>query len=78
MPISDTLIYIFLIVGAAISFKTKKLTLMGSITGALTGLCIYKGAGIIGIVMLALFFIAGSWATGWQRVRKAGIGPIRK
>lgn len=70
MPFCDALIYLLLIIGAAISFYAGKLTLAGAITGGITGLLIYQGAGITGIVMLALFFIAGTWATNWQKNKK--------
>lgn len=70
MPIADLIIYIILLLGAILSFITHKLTLTGAITGALVGLLIYKGAGYTGIAMLVLFFIAGSWATGWQATKK--------
>jgi uncharacterized protein (TIGR00297 family) len=78
MPIADIIIYIFLLIGGALSYITRKLTLPGAITGALVGLFIYKGSGYTSIAMLALFFIAGSWATGWQDNKKATIGAAEK
>jgi uncharacterized protein (TIGR00297 family) len=70
---ADIIIYTILLLGAAFSYVAKKLTLAGAITGALVGLLIYKGAGFTGIAMLALFFIIGSWATGWKRQIKTKI-----
>jgi uncharacterized protein (TIGR00297 family) len=78
MTLADGLLYTFLLLGAVLSYTTSKLTLAGAITGTLTGLLIYKGAGYTGIGMLALFFIAGSWATSWQIKRKAAIGAEEK
>jgi uncharacterized protein (TIGR00297 family) len=78
MPIADIIIYIFLLIGAILSYTTRKLTLPGAITGSLVGLLIYKGAGYTCIAMLALFFIAGSLATGWQHHQKATIGAAEK
>jgi uncharacterized protein (TIGR00297 family) len=78
MPVADIIVYAFLLLGAILSYTAKKLTLAGAITGALVGLCIYKGAGYTGIAMLALFFIAGSWATGWHRDSKLVIGAAEK
>jgi uncharacterized protein (TIGR00297 family) len=78
MHISDIIIYIFLLIGAILSYTTRKLTLPGAITGALVGLFIYKGAGYTGIVMLAVFFIAASWATEWQVNKKITIGAAEK
>lgn len=74
MFIADVIIYILLLLGAVWSYTSKKLTLSGAITGAIIGLVIYKGSGYIGIIMLALFFIAGSWATGWQLNKKIVFG----
>lgn len=73
MPVANIIIYFLLLFGAALSYLTKKLTLAGAITGALIGLLIYKGAGFAGIAMLAVFFIAGSWATGFKRQHKAKV-----
>jgi uncharacterized protein (TIGR00297 family) len=78
MPFADIVVYILLLFGAALSFRTRKLTFAGAVTGALVGLFIYKGAGLSGIAMLALFFIAGSWATGWQRSKKSKTGAVEK
>ncbi|MCC8424200.1 DUF92 domain-containing protein [Mucilaginibacter sp. UR6-11] len=78
MPAADVIIYILLLTGAALSFITRKLTLTGAITGAVVGLLIYKGAGYTGLAMLALFFIAGSWATGWRVNQKEAIGAAEK
>jgi uncharacterized protein (TIGR00297 family) len=75
MPLADVLIYLFLVAGVLISYFTRKLTLPGALTGGLVGLLIYKGAGIAGLGMMSLFFIAGSWATGWQRESKATAEP---
>jgi uncharacterized protein (TIGR00297 family) len=78
MPTADMIIYIILLLGAVLSYLTKKLTPVGAITGAIVGLLIYKGSGFTGIAMLALFFAAGSWATGWQINRKAAIGAAEQ
>ncbi|MDB5157143.1 MAG: hypothetical protein JWR50_1850 [Mucilaginibacter sp.] len=78
MPIADIIIYLFLLTGATLSYTKNKLTLTGAITGALVGLFIYKGAGYSGLVMLAMFFIAGSWATGWQINKKTAIGAAEE
>jgi uncharacterized protein (TIGR00297 family) len=74
MALYDILICVFLLLAAVLSFVTRKLTLTGAATGFIVGLLIYKGAGLTGIAMLALFFVAGSWATGWQISKKKAIG----
>ena len=78
MSLTDIVVYLFLLIGATLSYTKSKLTLAGAITGALVGLFIYKGAGYPGLVMLAAFFIAGSWATGWQLNKKTAIGAAEQ
>jgi len=67
---SQMLIYLFLLSGVVISYVTRKLTLVGAVTGGLVGLLICKGAGYSGLLMMSFFFIAGSWATGWHKQDK--------
>ncbi|MGF7081852.1 DUF92 domain-containing protein [Mucilaginibacter sp. UYCu711] len=78
MSTTDIIISIILLLSAALSYTAKKLTVAGAITGAFVGILIYKGAGFTGLVMLALFFIAGSWATGWQLNKKAAISAAEQ
>lgn len=75
---SDILIYIILLSGSITAYTAKKLTLAAAITGSVVGLAIYLGAGYTGIAMLALFFVAGSWATGWQFKSKVEIGAAEQ
>jgi uncharacterized protein (TIGR00297 family) len=70
----DIIVYIVLLIAAILSFATKKLTLAGAATGALVGLLIYKGVGYTGLIMLAVFFIAGSCATSFQLNKKITLG----
>lgn len=78
MPTTAIIILLILLSGAVLSYATKKLTLTGAITGALVGILIYKGSGFTGLPLLALFFIAGSWATGWQLNKKETIGAAEQ
>ena len=71
---ADLIVFIILVLGATLSFTAKKLTLSGAITGAVVAILIYKGIGHTGIAMLACFFMAGSWATGWQLTKKLALG----
>lgn len=71
MPITDIIIYIILLLAGSWSYTSGKLTVAGSITGALVGFLIFKGAGIACFVMLTFFFVIGSAATRWQRDKKA-------
>lgn len=70
MTLENILIYLLLASGASFSFIKNKLTLPGAITGLVVGLLIYEGTGLTGFTMLCLFFIAGSWATGWHKHQK--------
>jgi len=78
MPIQNYVVYIFLIIGMALSMQFKKLTIPAAITGGMVGLLIYQGAGLTGLIMLTLFFILGSGATGWQLRTKQQIGAAEK
>jgi len=71
---SDLICYTVLACGALLSFKTGKLSLTAALTGLLVAVLIYRGGGYTGIAMLASFFVAGSWATGWQYQQKILIG----
>ena len=53
-----------------LSVFAKKLTPMAALVGGLLGVCIYIGAGFIGVAMMAAFFILGTAATSWQRKTK--------
>ena len=74
MHLQDLAAYIFLLAGVVFSIITKKLTATGAVAGSLTGLLVYKGAGYTGLMMLTLFFLAGSLATGWHSNKKKTLG----
>jgi len=71
MPITDIIIYVILLLAGVWSYTSGKLTLAGSITGAITGFIIFKGGGLACFIMLTFFFTIGSAATKWQRDKKA-------
>ena len=66
----DILVYITLLLAGTWSYTSGKLTMAGSITGAVIGLLIFKGAGLACFIMLTIFFVIGSAATRWQRDKK--------
>jgi len=68
------LIYIFLAIGVVASIATRKLTPLAAITAGIVGLLVFEGGGYAGIIMLTVFFILGTIATGWKRKRKQKIG----
>ncbi len=74
MTINEVVIYTILLLGSALSYTAKKLTLAGAITGAIVGALMYKGAGLTGLLILAAFFINAIWATKWKATEKAAIG----
>lgn len=78
MVVTNLIVYIFLIAASLISYLTKKLTLAGAITGSIVGLLIYKGAGLTGLFLLAIFFIAGTAATNWQATKKTIINTAEE
>jgi uncharacterized protein (TIGR00297 family) len=52
----------------------RKLTGPAAATGILVGFCIYKGGGYTGIIMLAIFFVLGTAASGWHMKQKQVAG----
>ncbi|GAA4095646.1 DUF92 domain-containing protein [Mucilaginibacter panaciglaebae] len=78
MTFTDLIVYIALLVAAVLAYRTGKLTLTGAVTGYVVGLCIYKGAGIAGLILLATFFFIGSWATKWHINKKTALGMAEK
>jgi uncharacterized protein (TIGR00297 family) len=65
----------FLITAMALSIRLRKLTWMAALTGGLSGWIIYLGAGIPGLLFLAIFFLLGTLATSWKKEEKNHIDP---
>src|SRR4028119_80152 len=61
-----------------ISVKAKKLTCSAGITGWITGLLIFAGAGYPGVAMIATFFVLGTGATSWGMSMKQKLGLAEK
>jgi uncharacterized protein (TIGR00297 family) len=72
------LLVILLFVSVIESIRHRKLTASGAVAGGITGFCIFIGAGWTGIAMLAVFFVAGTLATGWKRKQKTAIGMAQE
>jgi len=66
--------WLLLLAGALWSWRKRKLTPAGVITGAITGTVIFISTGYPGLVMLTSFFMAASAATKWQAAKKADVG----
>ncbi|MBL4675117.1 MAG: DUF92 domain-containing protein [Mucilaginibacter sp.] len=72
MPIRSTVVFIFFLVTAVFAtYKAKKLTGYGALTGGMVALLIYLGSGVPGIAQLAAFFILATLATSHKKSFKA-------
>ena len=74
MYTTDWIVLFILIAGVTASIGFRKLSIAGALTGGCLGWFLYKGAGITGLVMLAAFFISGTWATSVGRGPKERLG----
>lgn len=72
--ITDIVILLIIIAGVIASILTRKLTIAGAITGGILAVLIYKGAGITALVMLGVFFVAGSAVTAVGVRKKQALG----
>jgi uncharacterized protein (TIGR00297 family) len=67
---TDLPILAALVVGAVISYLTKKLTFPAAVTGLFCATLIYFGTGYTGVICLAVFFTTGTLGTAWGKRRK--------
>src|SRR5438128_851678 len=68
------LIISILLIAAMLSVRAGKLTAIAGLAGFLAGLFVFAGAGYTGIVMLATFFLLGTFATSWGMMQKQRLG----
>jgi len=78
MLLNYLIIVVIISAAAFISVKAGKLTVVAAITGWLTGLLIFAGAGYAGAGMLAAFFVLGTGATSWGMSVKQKLGLAEK
>jgi uncharacterized protein (TIGR00297 family) len=78
MPVTDLIILLVICSGVIASIVLRKLSKAGALTGGGLAWLLYKGTGITGIVLLAVFFIAGTIATGIGKDRKERLGITEK
>lgn len=64
--------------GSVLSVWQKKLTPTAAFAGAIVGVLIYLASGLLGLAMLAIFFILGSFATTFNFATKQRIGVAEK
>jgi uncharacterized protein (TIGR00297 family) len=74
MHTTDWFVLLFICAVVVASIVFRKLTVAGALTGGILAALLYKGAGVTGIVMLGVFFVAGSAATAFGRSRKEQLG----
>lgn len=55
-----------IIAGMFLSVKGRKLTAYAALTGGILTFFIYAGIGYVGVVLIASFFLLGSFATSWK------------
>ncbi len=61
---------LFLLAGVMAAIRFKKLTPAAAVTGGLLGAFLYLGCGIMGLALMALFFLLGTLSTSWKKERK--------
>jgi uncharacterized protein (TIGR00297 family) len=71
-------ILIILTIVTFVTVKANKLTPLAGVTGWITGLLIFAGAGYAGVAMLATFFVLGTSATSWGMNAKQKQGLAEK
>ena len=71
---------IILLASMIASVRTGKLNAIAALTGGITGLLIFSGAGFTGIAMIGAFFILGTSATAWKinAKLKSGVAEANK
>ncbi|WP_374950655.1 TIGR00297 family protein [Mucilaginibacter sp.] len=70
------IIFIFLLAAAMLAtYKSKKLTAPGILTGGIVAIAIYLGVGFIGIAMLGAFFVLSVLATSFGKSAKRKLNP---
>ena len=63
-------VVLFLVAGAFLSIRTKKLTAAGAMTAVIVGFLVFTGGGYTGLAMLTAFFVSGTLATSWMKTEK--------
>lgn len=63
-----------IVAGVYYAITRNKLTVTAAVTGAITATLVFAGAGYVGFVMMTLFFLLGTLATGHKMNVKKQIG----
>jgi uncharacterized protein (TIGR00297 family) len=74
------LILLIILSAMIVSVWLQKLSITGALTGGLIGFLIFLGAGYVGVLMVAVFFILGTAATSWKinLKEKSGLAESNK
>lgn len=77
--VEQMIVYCLLLAGPVISARLHKLTPPAAVAAGLTGLCVYQGSGIPGLVLLVAFFVLGTLATRhkWALKQQAALAEQR-
>ncbi|RFZ94295.1 DUF92 domain-containing protein [Mucilaginibacter conchicola] len=73
MPLSTIIFIIFLAAAVLASYKSKKLTAYGAVTGGMVAVLIWLGSGIAGIAQLGVFFVLSVLATSHKKQYKSSL-----
>jgi uncharacterized protein (TIGR00297 family) len=68
------LFILFIVGGMAGAVLAKKLTMAAAFTGGFLACLIFIGLGWAGILLMAAFFLLGTWATSWKKNVKQSLG----
>lgn len=67
----SVIIFVLLLLsGMFYSIRKKKLTIRGTSTGGLMAVLLFVGAGLPAVVIMGVFFLLASAATGWKSKKK--------
>ena len=72
MQVLQFLMLFVLLLLSGLTVQTRLLNKPAAASGALIAWMIWLGTGLTGLVMLAVFFIAGAGATRWSRFKRKG------
>ncbi|WP_423407400.1 DUF92 domain-containing protein [Heyndrickxia sp. MSNUG] len=78
MGAEQLIIPFFIATVAAASFYFKFLSLSGTVSAFVTGLFIWSGFGIKGLILLGIFFVTSSLLSKYKQKRKENLGEVHE
>lgn len=72
--IEHIIAFLLVLIMAFFSYKSKATTAPAAITGLIIALCIYAGGGWKGLALLFVFFLGGTFVSGWEWEQKKLLG----